>query len=180
MDGFYWTTKNGRPFLTKDSGEVTKGIRLNIILYKTKTPGYELQRFVYIPKADSSYVSDVNQDSYIRDQDVIDRLGTSCRAVYAKDKDFHKKNPPQLRFCAWNKDGVLIQAENKMGDYYRGLLYGKNSTYAPDERMFEKWFSKVTHARKPTCMLTIMMCRCRCGRNIPTERTLDCHITILG
>ena len=166
--------------MTDDPGSELKEIKLKIIFYKTNTQGYELERFVYIPVADSSFVTTVNQNSYIRDKDVINRLGRSCQAVYAKSKESHSKKDQQPPFGAWTQYGEIIPIRNDMTDYYRGLLYGKENTYATDERMFQKWFSKVAYARKIVCMLMIMMRRCRCGCNISPERTLDCHITILG
>lgn len=98
--------------MTDVSSLVEEEIKLKVILYKTNTQGYESERFVYIPDTDSSFVTTVNRNSYIRVQDVINRLGPSCQEVYKKDKEMHKKNPPQLPFCAWKQDGSLIPVQN--------------------------------------------------------------------
>ena len=96
-DGFHWSTKNSRPFLPKVPNDlgmelenlVVKELRLTVIQYKSNAPGQGAARFVYVPFSATSFVTTVNQDSYIRIEDVISRLGTSCRKVYEQDEKLH-------------------------------------------------------------------------------------------
>jgi len=140
-NSFHWSTRNGRPFLKEDGTSlVVKEIKLKVIVYKTEAPGYETDRFVYVPDA-SNFVTQVNWNSFIRLEDVVNRLGPSAQLMYARDRRLHEQG--RHPFFAWDQDGTIEPVVNAMNDYYRGLLFGTNNTYASHDRMFSKWFSKV-------------------------------------
>jgi len=145
---FNWTTRNRRPYLTDDlpRSTVEKEIKLKVIVYKTNTPGYELDSFIYIPPNAQDFVKAVNLNSYIRVEDVINRLGTGCQLVYNEDKRLHGLH--RLPFCAWAQNGHSIPLGNgPLEDYHRGILLGQANAYATNERMFSKWFSKLFYAQ---------------------------------
>ena len=121
--------------LDQESRQVAP-LSFEVIIYQGSSPGYTYspQRFVFIGESDQVSVGFNN--TYMRYQDLFDRLGPHQASFYKEDQDKFNEAPSRMPFPVWDISGAAPNIDQKSASFKAFLDSPSKGWAQRDAQMF--------------------------------------------
>lgn len=143
--------KSKRPFVQFDKQTTLQDASLSfeVIIYQGRSPGYtnSPQRFVFIGESDQ--VTGGFNNTYMRYEDLVDRLGPNQLTFYEGDQDRLKTTPRQLPFPVWDMSGLAPNIDSKY-ESFKTFLDSHSKGWDPKEAQMFAFTCSKKHLQIPS------------------------------